>query len=56
MYLGSAGLTGLMAYLYLSGSAVPFSTTIKPLDAKHFLNLKLQSIEPYNHNTSCFTF
>jgi cytochrome-b5 reductase len=26
------------------------------LDSECFLDLKLKSIEPYNHNTSCFTF
>ncbi len=64
VYLGGAGLTGLATYLYLGGSAVPFSTTTKPkqepeksaLDPERFLDLKLQSVEPYNHNISRFTF
>jgi len=64
-YLGGAGLTGLAAYLYLGGSPAPFTTTSpkpKPkqeksaLDPESFLDLKLKSIEPYNHNTSRFTF
>ncbi|KAI0279438.1 hypothetical protein BGY98DRAFT_1089194 [Russula aff. rugulosa BPL654] len=42
-YLGGAGLAGLAAYLYLG-------------DSERFLDLKLKSIEPYNHNTSRFTF
>jgi cytochrome-b5 reductase len=64
-YLGGAGLAGLAAYLYLGGSPSPFTTTpTKPkpkpeksaLDSERFLDLKLKSIEPYNHNTSRFTF
>jgi cytochrome-b5 reductase len=63
--LGGAGLTGLGAYLYLGGSPAPFTTApSKPkpkqensaLDPERFLDLKLKSIEPYNHNTSRFTF
>lgn len=60
-YLGGVGLTGLAAYLYLGGSPAPF-TTSKPkqvksaLDPERFLDLKLKSVEPYNHNTSRFTF
>jgi hypothetical protein len=64
LYLGGVGITGLGAYLYLGGSAAPFSTTSKPkqkqeksaLDPERFLDLKLKSIEPYNHNTSRFVF
>jgi cytochrome-b5 reductase len=63
-YLGGVGLTGLAAYLYLGGSPAPFTTSSKPkpkqeksaLDPERFLDLKLKSIEPYNHNTSRFTF
>ena len=62
-YLGGVGLTGLAAYLYLGGSPAPFTTKAKPkqekksaLDPERFLDLKLKSIEPYNHNTSRFTF
>jgi cytochrome-b5 reductase len=64
-YLGGAGVTGLGAYLFLGGSPAPFSTTTsKPkqkqeksaLDPERFLDLKLKSIEPYNHNTSRFVF
>jgi cytochrome-b5 reductase len=65
-YLGGVGLTGLAAYLYLGGSPAPFTTaTSKPkpkqqeksaLDPERFLDLKLKSVEPYNHNTSRFTF
>jgi cytochrome-b5 reductase len=61
-YLGGVGLTGLAAYLYLGGSPAPFTTKPKPkqeksaLDPERFLDLKLKSIEPYNHNTSRFTF
>lgn len=65
LYLGGAGITGLGAYLFLGGSPAPFSTTTsKPkqkqeksaLDPERFLDLKLKSIEPYNHNTSRFVF
>ena len=65
-YLGGAGLTGLAAYLYIGGSPALFTTTTpskpKPkqeksaLDPERFLDFKLKSIEPYNHNTSRFTF
>jgi cytochrome-b5 reductase len=63
-YLGGAGVTGLAAYFYLGGSPAPFSSTSKPkqkqeisaLDPDNFLNLKLKSVEPHNHNTSRFTF
>ena len=69
-YLGGAGLTGLAAYFYIGGSLAPFTSTTstasnptKPnqekksaLDPERFLDLKLKSIEPYNHNTSRFTF
>jgi cytochrome-b5 reductase len=61
-YLGGVGLAGLGAYLYLGGSPAPFTTKARPkqeksaLDPERFLDLKLKSIEPYNHNTSRFTF
>ena len=61
-YLGGVGLAGLATCLYLGGSPVPFTTKPKPkqeksaLDPESFLDLKLKSIEPYNHNTSRFTF
>lgn len=68
-YLGGAGLAGLGTYLYLGGSPSPFTTSTtapsnsrKPkqeksaLDPERFLDLKLKSVEPYNHNTSRFTF
>lgn len=62
-YLGGVGLAGLGAYLYLGGSPAPFTTKATPkqekksaLDPGRFLDLKLKSIEPYNHNTSRFTF
>src|SRR5258708_31383306 len=59
-----AGVTGLAAYFYLGGSPAPFSSTSKPkqnqeisaLDPDNFLNVNLKSVEPYNHNTSRFTF
>jgi cytochrome-b5 reductase len=64
--LGGGGLAGLAAYLYVGGSPSPFTTAApskpKPkqeksaLDSERFLDLKLKSIEPYNHNTSRFTF
>ena len=67
LYFGGAGLVGLGAYVYLGGSAAPFSTTStapakkpKPaksaLDPERFLDLKLKAVEPYNHNTSRFVF
>ncbi|KAH8992933.1 cytochrome-b5 reductase [Lactarius akahatsu] len=67
LYLGGAGVVGLATYVYLGGSAAPFSTTsaapaAKPkpeksaLDPTQFLDLKLKSVEPYNHNTSRFVF
>ena len=67
LYFGGAGLVGLGAYVYLGGSAAPFSTTstapaTKPkpeksaLDPERFLDLKLKAVEPYNHNTSRFVF
>ncbi len=67
LYLGGAGVVGLATYVYLGGSAVPFSTTsaapaAKPkpeksaLDPERFLDLKLKAVEPYNHNTSRFVF
>jgi len=57
-------VTGLTAYFDLGGSPAPFSSTSKPkqnqeksaLDSENSLNVKLKSVEPYNHNTSCFTF
>jgi len=67
-FLGGAGIVGLATYVYLGGSAVPFSTTsattpaAKPkpeksaLDPERFLDLKLKAVEPYNHNTSRFIF
>jgi cytochrome-b5 reductase len=63
-YLGGAGVTGLAAYFYLGGYPAPFSTSKPPaakdqksaLDPERFLDLKLKSVEPYNHNTSRFTF
>jgi cytochrome-b5 reductase len=66
-YLGGAGLVGLATYVYIGGSALPFSTAFttpaakpKPeksaLDPERFLDLKLKAIEPYNHNTSRFVF
>jgi cytochrome-b5 reductase len=62
--LGGAGVTGLAAYFYLGSSPAPLSSASKPkqnqeksaLDPDNFLNLKLKSVEPYNHNTSRFTF
>lgn len=68
LYLGGAGAVGLATYVYLGGSAAPFSTTpattpaAKPrpeksaLDPERFLDLKLKAVEPYNHNTSRFVF
>ena len=67
-YLGGAGLAGLGAYVYLGGSPAPFSSsssTTQPTKPKHdksaldperFLDLKLKTVEPYNHNTARFTF
>ncbi|KAH9984045.1 ferredoxin reductase-like C-terminal NADP-linked domain-containing protein [Russula compacta] len=63
-YLGGAGLAGLGAYVYLGGSPAPFSTTPttqtkhdkSALDPDRFLDLKLKTVEPYNHNTARFTF
>ena len=67
LYFGGAGIVGLATYVYLGGSAAPFSTAsatpaAKPkpeksaLDPGRFLDLKLKAIEPYNHNTSRFVF
>ena len=69
LYLGGAGIAGLATYVYLGGSAAPFSTTSTPaapaakpkpeksaLDPERFLDLKLKAVEPYNHNTSRFVF
>jgi hypothetical protein len=67
LYLSGAGLVGLTAYLYLSGSPTPFTSPVassptKPkqeksaLDAERFLDLKLKAVVPYNHNTARFIF
>ncbi|KAI9459674.1 hypothetical protein BJY52DRAFT_1186290 [Lactarius psammicola] len=68
LYLGGAGVVGLATYVYLGGSAAPFSTTFRStrcesrdpeksaLDPERFLDLKLKAVEPYNHNTSRFVF
>jgi cytochrome-b5 reductase len=66
LYLSSAGLVGLAAYVHFHGSPVTFSpmasSPIKKkqdksaLDPECFLNLKLNAVELYNYNMARFIF
>jgi len=59
LYLGGAGVVGLATYLYLNSDTqgnIKSAQTKNPLDPENFLDFKLKRVEPYNHNTSKFTF
>ncbi|KAI0066710.1 cytochrome-b5 reductase, partial [Artomyces pyxidatus] len=59
LYLGGAGVVGLAGYLYLGGyqPAPPKKAQEKsPLDAQNFVDFKLKTVVPYNHNTAKFVF
>jgi cytochrome-b5 reductase len=47
---------GTLRWTWRSGIDGVYYTRLESLNSECFLDLKLKSIEPYNHNTSCFTF
>ena len=48
--------TMLFRYGFAAATKPSQESEKSALDPERFLDLKLQSVEPYNHNTSCFTF
>ncbi|KZT63636.1 ferredoxin reductase-like protein [Daedalea quercina L-15889] len=71
LILGGAGIAGLAGYIYLNQfgtkstavpaagagkSYTPAANTTSPLDPSKFIDLPLQSIEPYNHNCAIYSF